>query len=242
MSAIGTHLAVEAALRLGTLIDAHARDAGRQLGEWLRPWLRDGETLPDFTLVLELPARMIRQTCQRLRERQDKLDDARSRQAAARYGRDQTAAALRRKLVEIRRFLTAVLGPRRTAELAGIEGETAKETQPAILLSQSQAILKLLRDPRRLAIPRSGCYFDPAAAAGALEPLAAACREACGPLEEIREARAATLEARNRARSELERGARCVAGILGGWLLLIRRTDLAEKLRAIHRSRKEVPM
>lgn len=75
---------VEAALRLGTLIDAHAREAGRQLGEQLSPSLRDGETLPDFTLVLELPARMVRQAGQRLRQCQAELDDARSLEAEAR--------------------------------------------------------------------------------------------------------------------------------------------------------------
>ncbi len=193
------------------------------------------ETLPDFALVLELPARMIRQAARSLRGRQGELDDARSHAAAARYRRDQTAAALRRKLVEIRRLLTSALGPRRTAELAGIEGSTAKESQPALLLSQSQAFLKLLRDPRRLAIPPAGCYFDPTAAAGALEPLAAACREARARLDEIRDASAPALEARDRARIELDRGVRCVAGMLGGWLLLIRRADLAEKLRAVRR-------
>ncbi len=242
MSAIGTNFVVEAALRLGTLIDAHARDAGHQLGEWLRPWLRDGETLPDFTLVLELPARMIRQTSERLRERQQQLDDAGSREDAARFQRDQTASALRRKVVEVRRLLTSALGPRRTSELAGIAGNTAKDSQPALLLAQSQAFLKLLRDPRRLAIPRSERFFDPAVLAGALEPLAGACREACGSLDQMRRASAAPLEARDGARTELRHALRCVAGMLGGWLMLIRRADLAEKLRSFRRSRKEVPM
>ena len=60
MSAIETNLAIEAAVRLGTLIAAHARDVGRRLGDSLRRWLRHGEVLPDFTLVLELPARSVR--------------------------------------------------------------------------------------------------------------------------------------------------------------------------------------
>ncbi len=144
---------------------------------------------------------MIRQTSQGLRERQDQLDDARSREDAARYRRDQTASALRLKLVEIRRLLSSVLGPRRTAELAGIEGNTAKVSQSALLLSQAQAFLKLLRDPRRLAVPRAGWYIDPAAAAAALEPLAVALREARDQLDELRRASAARLAASNRART-----------------------------------------
>ncbi len=235
MSATCTRLVVEAAIRLGTLIDAHARDAGRQLGESLRPWLRDGETLPDFTLVLQLPARMIRHAGQRLRQRQNQLDEVRSEQGEARFQRDQTAAALRRKLVEIRRLLTSAHGPRRAATLLGIEGRTAQESQGALLLAQADACLGLLRDPRRLAIPRADRYFDPAAAAGALEPLATACREACGRLEEIRRASAASLEARDRVWTELRHGVGSVVRILSGWLLLIGRADLAEKLRLIQR-------
>ena len=205
MSAIGTQLIVEAALRLGTLIDAHARDAGRQLGEWLRPWLGDRETLPDFRLVLELQGRMIRQASQDLRERQGQLDDARSREAAARYRRDQTASALRRKLVEIRRLLTSVLGPRRTAELAGIEGSTAQASQSALLLSQSQAFLKLLRDPRRLAVPQTGWYIDPRR--GGHRPRAARRRVPRG----LRSSRRASPRQRGATRSQRSRADRAPA-------------------------------
>ncbi len=159
----------------------------------------------------------------------------RSERSPSAYRRDQTASALHRKLVEIRRLLSSALGPRRTAELAGIEGSTAKPSQSALLLLQADAFLKLLRDSRRLAIPQADRYFDPAAVAGALEPLAAACRETCGRLDQTRKASAATLEARDRARTELRRALRCVAGILVGWLLLIGRKDLGEKLHVIRR-------
>ncbi len=233
MSTIGTNIVIEAASRLGTLIDAHAREAGRQLGERLRPWLRDGETLPDFTLVLRLPARMIRQGGRRLRERRNELDEARRDEREARFRRGQTASALRRKLVEIRRLLTSALGPKRTSKLLGIQRPTAHDSQTALLLSQADAFLTLLRDPRRLAIPRADCYFDPAAIVAALELLAAALSQARDRLDEIRRASAARLEARDRTRTELCRGVRNVVSILGGWLLLIRRTDLAEKLQLI---------
>ncbi len=238
MSTIATKLTIEAAARLGTLIDAHARDAGRQLGEWLRPWLRDGESLPDFTLVLQLPARMIRQGGQRLRERLDALGEARGREGEARFQRDQAASALRRKLVEIRRLLTSALGSRRTATLLDVEGKTARDTQPTLLLAQAGAFLRLLGDPRRLGISHAGGYFDPAAAAADLEPLAAALREACGQLDETLRTCAARLEAKDRARTELGRAVRCVVRILGGWLLLIRRADLADKLSSIRRRGK----
>ncbi len=249
MSTIGTKLATEAAARLGTLIDAHAQDAGRQLGEWLRPCLRPGETLPDFSLALQLPARRIRGAEQRLRRDLEELDDATSHEGEARFRRDQTASALCRKLIEIRRLLVAVLGPRRAATLLGIEGRTARGTQPALLLSQAGAFLRLLRDPQKLATPHADVHFDPAAVAGALEPLVAACREARGELDEVHRANAARVAARDRARSELVFAVRCVVRLLGGWLLLIRRADLTEKLRPIERlirgrqsARKEVPM
>ncbi len=230
------HHLIEAAARLAALIDAHAPDAGRRLGDRLRPWLRDGETLPDFGLGLELPARLIRQAGQRLRRHQHRLDEARSEEREARFHRDQTASALRRKLVEVRRLLTSALGPRRTATLLGV-GKTARSSQPALLLSQAGAFLKLLRDPRRLAIPRRNRVFDPAVVAGTLEPLAVACAAACDRLDAMCQASAAALEARDRARAELERVMPCVVDGFGGWLVLIGRPDLAEKLRRILRSR-----
>ncbi len=235
MSAIGTNFAIEAAVRLGTLVDAHARDVGRHLGEWLRPWLRDGEILPDFTLVLQLPARMIRHAGQRLRERQSELDEARSQEAEALSCRDQTAAALRRKLVQLRQLLASVFGATRATRLLGIAGKTGRASQHALLLSQAEAFLSLFRDPQRLAIPDSAYYFDPAAATADLEPLAVALREARNHLDEIRQVNAARLEAKDRAWAELDGGLQCAVSILSGWLVLIRRLDLAEKLRLIWR-------
>ncbi len=216
MSSIGTNIAVEAAVRLGTLVDAHARDVGRQLGEWLRPWLRDGETLPDFTLVLQLPARMIRHSGQRLRERQSELDEARSQEADVRLWRDHTASALSRKLVQFRQLLTSVFSAKRTATLLGIEGQTARASQHALLLSQAEAFRSLFRDPQRLAAPDSAYYLDPAAAAADLEPLLVAFREACTHLDEIRQTSAARLEAKDRACADLDGGLQCAASILSG--------------------------
>lgn len=227
MSAILTNVALEAAVRLGTLIESHARDAGRQLGEWLRPWLEEGEDLPDFTLVLQLPARMIRHAGLRLRQSQKELDESRSEEGEAQVSRDQTASVLRRKLVEVRRYMTSVFGPRHTATLLGIEGKTAQASQPALLLSQAEATAKLLRDPKRLAIPQTA-HFNPAAAAAALEPRMVAFRAAHGCLNALRQASAA----------RLDRGLRCVVPILSGWLGLIRRAELTEKLRHVQRSGK----
>ncbi len=236
MSAIGTNIVIEAAVRLGTLIDSHARDAGRQLGEWLHPWLRSGEALPDFTLVLRLPARMIRHAGQRLRERQSELDEVRSHEGEALFQRNQTTAALRRKLVEIRRLLTPVFGAHRTGKLLGFAGKTALASQPKRLLSQADAFLKALRDPKRPAIPETAYFdFDPSAAAAELEPLLVACREAHSRLDETRQTCAARLEAKDRVRAELHHAVQCVVCIVGGWFLLIRRLDLAQKLRLVRR-------
>lgn len=252
MSAIGTNIAVEAAVRLGTLIESHARDAGRQIGEWLRPWLQEGEILPDFTLVLRLPARMIRHAGDRLRESQQQLDESRSRESEARQRRDDAAAALRRQLVQNRMILSGLYGACRTAVLLGIEGETAHASQHALLLSQAEALLKLLRDPKRLPVPCTASVH-PTGAVDTLEPLVVAFREAYSRLDEIHQESAARLEAKTRTWTELEGSFRCVVSILGGWLGLIRRPDLAEKLRLVqrgdkkagktkNRSRKEVPM
>lgn len=254
MQAKMTNVSTEAAVRLSTLIESHAHDAGRELGDWLRPYLRDGEELPDFSLVLQLPARVIEQAGHFLRESQKELDESRSRESEARASREQRAAALRRKLVEIRQHMTPVFGSR-AATLLGIEGKTARSSQSALLSSQADAVLKVLRDPKRLAKAETA-YFDPAPAAAALEPLIVASREAGGHLDEVCQASAARLEARDRARAELHRGIHWVVRMLSGWLGLVRRADLAKKLRRLQRpdqvrkarnakksrSRKEVPM
>ena len=235
MSAIETKRVVEAAVRLGTMIDAHARDAGRQLGERLRPWLRDGETLPDFTLALELIARLSRETGHRVRERENRLDDATSDEAEARLRRNQTALALRRKLVDVRRLLILALGTQRIGELLRIEGDTAKSSQPELLLSQADACLSLLRDPQRLRLPSARRFFDPAETADDLEPLITALRQARDGLDKTHRESARQLETRNRTRTELENNIRSVGAILGGWFRLIRRHDLAKKIRPVQR-------
>ncbi len=233
MPAIATKLVIESASHLGILIDAHARDIGRQLGDWLRSQLRDDETLPDFTLVLELPARRIRQIRQYLCECHNELDEAQSKEYEARFWRDQTASALRRKLVQVRRLLTSVLGSQRTAKLLGIKGRTAHDSQHPLLLSQADAFLKLLRDPQRLAIKPALHYFDPAAVAADIAPHADACRQACGQLDEMCEASAYRRAARNSAQTELECAVQSLASVLSGFLLLTGRTDLAKKLYPI---------
>ncbi len=225
-----TKLVAGAASRLAALIHGHARDAGRQLGEWLRPWLRDGEDLPDFALVLDLPARMFEHAAARLRRYEEELADARSREAEARFQRSATASALRRKLVDVRRLLTAVHGPRRTTTLLGIEGGTAHDTQPALLLSHAGAFQELLRDPQQMVVTRADFTFDPAAIADGVETLAAACGEAGARLDAVRKVSADRREARDHTRSELARAVGCVVGVLGGWFRLIRRSDLARKL------------
>ena len=230
MSAIMTKTSIEAAQLLRTLIESHARDHGRQLGEWLRPGLREGETLPDFDLVLQLPARMLDQACHHLQECEDKLDESKSHEDEALHWRNHTASQLRRKLVEVRRFLTAACGPR-AGKLLGISGKTALASQPALLVSQAESVLRVLREPKRLSIPSGGC-FDPAAAAAGLEPMLDAGRKAVGQLDEKRQASAVRREARDRAVSDLWRAGHGVASIVVGWFSLIRRMDLVGKLRA----------
>ena len=178
MTALETDRVVEAAIRLAALIDAHSQDAGRQLGEALQPWLRDGETLPDFTLALQLIARMSREKGHRLRNSEKSLEEATTGEAEARLKRNQTASAVRRKLVDIRRLLALVLDWRRAARLLGIQGDTAKSSQSALLLSQADACLSLLRDPQRLRIPSTRRFFEPSATADELEPLVVSLRQA----------------------------------------------------------------
>lgn len=243
MSTIATQLAVKSAARLENLIDTHASDAGRRLGEWFRPGLRDGETLPDFALVLRLSARMIGAGGRHLFERQNALEDARAREDEARFERDQAASTLRRKLVELRRMLVLMHGPRRAAKLLGIEGRTAHRSQHALLVTQAEGFLKLLCDPKRPAVGRAGALsFDPAHAAGELEPAVAELRTALRRCDQVRRTGATRRAAKDRAAAELERAVRCVVFLARGCLLLIRRSDLAEKVRMIQRSWKEVPM
>jgi hypothetical protein len=257
MSAIMTKTFVEAAVRLGVLIESHAREAGRELGEKLRPWLREGEVLPDFSLVLQLPARMVEQAGTRLHECQDGLDQSMAQEGEARTSRDQKASMLRKDLVELRKLFSAVFGSQRAAKVLGIDIKTADASQHELLLSQAEAVLKALGEPLRLASP-AHFHVEPASAAEALEPLVAASREACCHLDGVRRASATRREARDHARAHLGRGVHAVVSIFGGWLDLVRRPDLAKRLHRLQRrysaenaknarkakktERKEVPM
>lgn len=235
MTALETDRVVEAAIRLAALLDANSQDAGRQLGETLQPWLRDGETLPDFTLALKLIARMSREKGHRLRKSEKSLEEATTGEAEARLEREQKASAVRRKLVDIRRLLALVLDWRRAARLLGIQGDTAKSSQPALLLSQADACLSLLRDPQRLTIPSNRRFFEPSATADELEPLVVSLRQAREGLDASGQESARQLETRNRKRADLKRDVQNVGAIAGGCFGLIRRNDLAKKIRPIER-------
>lgn len=234
MAKIGILFSRKAASNLKAMIDAHAADAGRRLGNTLRPWLRDGETLPDFALALQLPARMIEARARQLVERRDELDGAKNDEEDARLARDHAASALRRKLVEIRRMMIVPLGPQRAAAALGIKGKTAHPSQHALLLSQAEAALKVLGDPGKLKIPPTAAgAFDPVTVVGELEPMVAALRASLVRFDEVRRQRAFRREMKDNALNDLGTAVRALVLLFRGCFLLIGRKDLAAKIREV---------
>lgn len=240
MSSSTTKKAVHGVARLCPLIEANAQDVGRQLGEYVQPMLCPGETAPDFTLVLDLPARLLRDNARRLHESQAKLDEAEKKNVEARSERDRAAVALRQEVVGIRRLLAAVYGPQHGATVLGIDGATAHTSQTEALLSQAESVLEGLRDPKRVTRTSSQLgAFDADLAAETIESPAARLRDAHRRLAELRHGISALRELRNDAFLQLDHSIDCSMSILRGFFSLVHRPDLAHRLAPADRKRNK---
>ncbi|MCP3960638.1 MAG: hypothetical protein GY719_22575 [bacterium] len=121
------------------------------LEERLRPELAEGETMPD----LELAQRLLGRALDRQWRRLESTDEAQLA-AAARRGRRsagvaEALVALYRRVVDLRRLMTAVVGAVRARRLLGLAGKTSVD--PVVLLRQAGQAVARLRDAALVPAP-----------------------------------------------------------------------------------------
>ncbi len=144
---------IEDTMELVTSIESNKAGLATALAERYAPRLREGETLPDWVLTLELAARDVMAALQRLVE----LDDSAAHAVVAheklrieRYllARDE----LYPRAVAVRGSIVLAFGRERGGDLHAMKGRTRRK--PQALERQLRRMLKLLTDPDRELPPK----------------------------------------------------------------------------------------
>ena len=222
-----------------SLIETQAAAIGRAIEHRLRPFLKEGETLPDVALVLVLMARMVAAAVAKLmaslKAREDELDDG----VEPRTQRDLAALVVRRKLVELRTLAAAFFGRRRSSDVLGLTGPTAEAVQPELLCQQARTAVDHLLDPRLEAPGISlRCAFDPVALARNLAPDVTALRQALDAVERHQLKADSALAAKQEAMGEVESVRRASVLVMKGFIALAGRKDLERRLAALLRPKR----
>lgn len=209
----------------------HAELVGGRLTEFFSPFAKPGAPAIDFGSLFELLAA----TLAAHRQRMEAADDAHTTElgddAPARDERDAAAAALHGSLVDLRATVEGLFGPGSAGAVLALDGQTASD--PVVLERQAALAVERLRTDG-LTLPAMrlpGLTFDPAAAAGALDPALERLRAALRAVS--REAKEAedTLIRKNRALDAFNTTFRGVAGTLESLFRLAGEPDLADRVR-----------
>lgn len=220
----------QAVLSAGT---THTDEIVKRLETLFAPFLRRGEKQPDFELVLELMGRLLQQSLTQMVTADDDyqkelLDDAEPRQR-----RDEAAAVLRQKLIDLRDTLGGLYGAA-TLQACGFVGATPED--PTLLSRFAGGVNKALAKAR-LPKPRlPGLTMNSKAVCAELDALVKALEQALGDVSrESREGQAA-LALRNTAQSSFDESYSGVANLLIGLLRLTGQHELADRVRLTWRS------
>lgn len=212
-------------------IQAFGEKVTPALNKRIEPFLEGGETAFDFVLLQHMLGRMISASLKRLVEADKAHLDELTDDIAPRLARDAAVAALRQKLIEIRRIVQGLFGLKRAVEIVAVEGSTAE--QPELLWRQGEHTLVRLRDPklRMPAASTSSVALDPLRLADELEPKVSAVRSAIDAIELEQRQAAASLKLKQEAMAEHDVIVGACARILIGFYQLADRPDLAGRIR-----------
>lgn len=148
----------------------HAREVGERLNQSLQFLVGEGETLPDFVTFQHQMGRLLETRLHALAEADHahllELDD----DLEPRIRRDEAAAVLYGKLIEVRELTKGFFGTDLANALVGIDGSTSQD--PLVLHQQATEAIKRLRSPDP-SLPRrrlSSVSFDRNAVADELQP------------------------------------------------------------------------
>lgn len=137
---------IEDTMELVTSIESNKAGLATALAERYAPRLREGETLPDWVLTLELAARDVMAALQRLVELDDSVAHAVVAHEKLRIERYLLARdELHPRAVAVRGSIALAFGRERGADLHAMKGRTRRKPQG--LERQLRRMLKLLTDP-----------------------------------------------------------------------------------------------
>jgi hypothetical protein len=207
--------------------ETQAEAAGAALGKLLEPHLAEGESLPNFALVLTLISRALDASKTRMVDADAAHEAELGDDEPVRRARDESAQALSDRIVELREVLTGVYG----AATAGAVFSGPTPVDPVVLSRfAGEGATQLARI--KLPAPRiKGATLDIAETVSALqEHRAALDAQLKGVARELREAQA-TLDAKNQAMAAHDELFSSAATILTGLLRLSGKAELATKVR-----------
>ncbi len=157
---------------------------------------------------------------------------------APRMQRDKLVAAVRRKLIDVRRIVQGLFGPERAVEVVAIDGRTAY--QPDFLWRQAEHTLSRLRssDFRLPEASTASIALDPTTLADELEPLVTALKASIDAVDLDRRAAATSQQDKIDAIEDHDLLIAACGRIVSGFYLLARRPDLAKRIRLSLRPRR----
>lgn len=221
---IGRQKSASAVVAVG---ETQAHATGTALAAIFKPHLAKGESLPDFTLVIELVARVL-DASQATMVAADAAHEAElGDDEPARKARDEAAAELSDKLVELREILTGVYGVE-TAR-AVFPGPTPQD--PVVLSRFAGEVVTAIERVKLPASRLKGAKVNAAEAAADLkERRAGLDAQLKSVAREVREAQT-TLDEKTRAITGYDEVFGGGATMLTGLLRLAGKPELAAKVR-----------
>ena len=207
--------------------ETQAEAAGGALGKLLTPHLAKGEALPNLALVMTLVSRALDTSKARMVEADAAHEAELGDDEPVRKARDEAAAALSDKLVELREVLTGVYGT--AAASTVFAGPTPED--PVVLSRFAGEVATQIARVKLPAARIKGAKLDTAEIASTLQDLRATLHTQLKDVaREVREAQA-TLDAKNQARAAYDELFGGAATMLTGLLRLAGKPDLAAKVK-----------
>lgn len=207
---------------------AHSARAREGLAAALTPYLAPGEALPDVDLVIALVQRRLAALREHMIIADEAHEEELSDDAAPRELRDDTAADLYARLMEMRELLRSLYGASALPAL-GFKGHTPEDPEDLLYFTR-RVVIALRQGP----LPHPLGASDAPDAAALVEPLVADLDDLATALEDVdREAAEAevTLRDKQAALDRFDDGfARCVS-FLAGLFSLSGDDEMAQYLR-----------
>lgn len=217
----------KSASAVAAVAETQANAVQAALGKLFKPHLHKGESMPDFSLLVLLVSRALDASKTRMVDADAAHDAELGDDDGYRKARDDAAAALSDKLIELRETLTGVYGAA-TAN-AVLAGPTPQD--PVVLSRFARDVAGALG---RVKLPKprvKGAKIDVAETADEIEERRATLDAALKDVaREVREAQA-TLDAKNQALAAHDEAFAGAATALTGLLRLAGKPELAAKVR-----------